>query len=95
MLAVIGSANHDPRQFPDAGRFDVGRDPNPHVAFGHGVHFCLGAPLARLEARVALTDLLGRLKNFRRASDEPWEPRPGSHVHGPTRLPIRFDPARI
>jgi cytochrome P450 len=94
VLAMIGSANRDPRQFLDAGRFDVTRDPNPHVAFGHGLHFCLGAPLARLEARIALADLLERVQNFRLAGDEPWEPRQGSHVHGPTRLPIRFEPGR-
>jgi cytochrome P450 len=93
-LAMIGSANHDPKVFDDPGRFDIARDPNPHIAFGHGVHFCLGAPLARLEARVALTELLGRLEWFERASDEPWEPRPGLHVHGPTRLPIRFRAAK-
>jgi cytochrome P450 len=92
VLPMIGSANRDPRQFPDAGRFDVGRDPNPHVAFGHGVHACLGAPLARMEARVALTDILERLKGFELASQEPWEPRKALHVHGPARLPIRFGP---
>ena len=92
VLAMIGSANRDPRQFRDADRFDVARDPNPHVAFGHGVHFCLGAALARVEAHVALADLLERLRSFRLASDQPWEPRRGSHVHGPTRLPIRFEP---
>jgi cytochrome P450 len=91
ILAMIGSANHDPRQFPDADRFDVARDPNPHIAFGHGPHFCLGAPLARLEARVALAELLGRLKDITLASDQPWEPRRGLHVHGPSRLPIRFE----
>jgi cytochrome P450 len=94
VLAMIGSANRDPRHFPDAGRFDVGRDPNPHIAFGHGLHFCLGAPLARLEARVALAELLERVKGFALASAEPWEPRKGSHVHGPSRLPIRFQPGR-
>ena len=91
VLAMIGSANRDPLQFPDADRFDIARDPNPHLAFGHGVHFCLGASLARLESRVALTELLGRLKGLALASDEPWEPRPGLHVHGPARLPIRFE----
>jgi cytochrome P450 len=93
LLAMIGSANHDPRIFPNADGFDIARDPNPHLAFGHGTHFCLGAPLARLEAKIALSDLLGRLRNIRLASDQPWEPRKGLHVHGPTRLPIRFEPA--
>jgi cytochrome P450 len=90
VLAMIGSANRDAKQFNDADRFDISRDPNPHVTFGHGVHFCLGAPLSRLEARIALTDLIERLSGFELASDQPWEPREALHVHGPTRLPIRF-----
>jgi cytochrome P450 len=94
VLAMIGSANRDPRQFRDAGRFDIARDPNPHIAFGHGIHFCLGAPLSRLEARIALADLLERVKGFALATDEPWEPRRALHVHGPARLPIRFTPGR-
>lgn len=53
VLPVIGSANRDPGHFADPARFDVGRDPNPHLAFGHGIHFCLGAALSRLEARIA------------------------------------------
>jgi cytochrome P450 len=89
VLAMIGSANRDAKQFNDADRFDISRDPNPHVTFGHGVHFCLGAPLSRLEARIALTDLLARLTHFELASDQPWEPREALHVHGPTRLPLR------
>ena len=91
LLAMIGSANRDPQVFTDANRFDITRDPNPHLAFGHGNHFCLGAPLARLEARVALTELLERLDGIGFASDAPWEPRKGLHVHGPTSLPIRFE----
>jgi cytochrome P450 len=91
VLPLIGSANRDPRQFPEPDRFDVARDPNPHIAFGHGIHFCLGASLARLEARVALADLLGRLRHFEPASADPWPPRDALHVHGPARLPIRFE----
>ena len=91
VLAMMGSANRDPKQFRDADRFDITRDPNAHLAFGHGIHFCLGAALARLEAKIALTEFLDRVKGFRLASDEPWEPRKGLHVHGPTRLPIFFD----
>lgn len=90
ILAMIGSANRDPKQFPAPNRFDITRDPNPHIAFGHGLHFCLGAALARVEARIALSDLLTRLKNIEPASTDPWEPRRGLHVHGPTHLPIRF-----
>jgi cytochrome P450 len=94
VLPMIGSANRDPKQFRDAGRFDITRDPNPHIAFGHGIHSCLGAPLARLEARIALADFLERVHGFELASDEPWEPRKAIHVHGPSRLPIRFRPGR-
>ncbi|HEV7226649.1 MAG TPA: cytochrome P450 [Pirellulales bacterium] len=90
VLAMIGSANRDPRHFEDPERFDITRDPNPHIAFGHGSHFCLGSPLARLEARIALADFLQRAKRFELAGDEAWEPRKGLHVHGPARLPIRI-----
>jgi cytochrome P450 len=90
VLPMIGSANRDSRQFRDADRFDITRDPNPHIAFGHGIHACLGAPLARLEARIALADLLERVHGFELASAEPWEPRKALGVHGPSRLPIRF-----
>jgi cytochrome P450 len=92
VLAMIGSANRDPKQFRDANRFDITREPNPHLAFGNGIHFCLGAPLSRLEARIALGDILERVTDFQLASEEPWQPRKGLHVHGPTRLPIRFHP---
>ncbi len=92
VLPMIGSANRDPKVFRDAGRFDVSRDPNPHLAFGHGIHSCLGAPLARLEARIALADFLERVQGFELASTEPWEPRQALQVHGPSRLPIRFRP---
>ncbi len=86
VLAVIGSANRDSQQFQAAAKFDITRDPNPHIAFGHGIHFCLGAPLARLEAKIALGDFLKRAKNFEPTGSEPWTPRKGFHVHGPTRL---------
>jgi cytochrome P450 len=92
VLAMIGSANRDPKIFKDAERFDITRNPNPHIAFGHGIHSCLGAALARMEARIALGDFLARIKNFERASNEPWEPRKALHVHGPSRLPIRLTP---
>jgi cytochrome P450 len=94
VLAMVGSANRDPRQFPDPNRFDITRDPNPHIGFGHGIHFCLGAPLARLESRIALGDFLERVKGFELTSDQPWEPRPAFHVHGPTHLRLRFEAGR-
>ena len=89
VLPVIGSANRDPEVFNDPGRFDIGRDPNPQIAFGHGAHFCLGAPLSRLEGRIALGDLLPWLPQMKLADSAPWEPRKALHVHGPTRLVVR------
>jgi cytochrome P450 len=93
VLLMIGSANRDPKQFRDPNRFDIAREPNPHIAFGHAIHACLGAPLARLEARISVNDLLERLKDIRLASTEPWPPRQATFVHGPASLPIRFEPA--
>lgn len=94
VLPMIGSANRDPLVFPEPQRFDIAREPNPHIAFGHGIHFCLGAPLARLEASIALPDVLSRLKGLELAGNEPWEPRSALHVLGPTRLRVRFEPTR-
>ena len=93
VLPMIGSANRDPRVFPNADKFEISRDPNPHLAFGHGIHACLGAALARLETKIVLSDFLARVKSFALASDTPWEPRKALHVLGPTRLPLRFEPA--
>ncbi|MEA2595276.1 MAG: hypothetical protein QOF01_1745, partial [Thermomicrobiales bacterium] len=57
---MVGAANRDPAQFPNPDELDVGRRPNRHLTFGHGIHFCLGAPLARLEASIAFASLLRR-----------------------------------
>lgn len=91
VLAMIGSANRDPGQFVRPNRFDVARSPNKHIAFGHGVHFCIGASLARLETGVALPALFDRLPGLALAQHAGWTPRPSFQVHGPTRLPVRFD----
>src|SRR5262249_17652785 len=64
VIPWIASANRDPAQFREPDRFDIGRTPNPHLAFGHGIHFCLGAPLARLEAKIALGMLLERYREI-------------------------------
>ena len=93
VLPMVGSANRDPKQFREPEKFDITRNPNPHIAFGHGIHSCLGAALARMESRIALSELLSRLTSLELASDQPWEPRKALHVHGPTHLPIRFKPA--
>jgi len=70
VLALIGSANRDERKFPDPDRFDLTRNAEGHVGFGFGVHFCLGSQLARLEARVAVEEILGRFPHLER-KDEP------------------------
>jgi cytochrome P450 len=90
VIVFLGSANRDERKFVDADHFDVARDPNPHVAFGVGIHFCIGAALARLEARVALESILERLHDIERADDAPLEPVPGAALHGVKRLQLRF-----
>jgi cytochrome P450 len=90
VVAWIGSANRDHSQFVAADQFLAVRTPNQHLAFGHGIHFCLGAPLARLEARIALTALVDRLPGLRRADDSPLEPMPSTIVYGVQHLPVTF-----
>ena len=82
-----GSANRDEKVFPRAGEFDVRRDPNPHLAFGYGVHFCLGANLARLEMRVLFEELLPRFATYELAGDVEWT-RSNRHT-GIRHLPLR------
>ena len=71
VMFLIGAANRDPAQFPNPNRLDVCREPNRHLAFGLGPHFCIGAPLARLEATIAFTTLLRRFPDLRLAQDVP------------------------
>ncbi len=94
VVAWIGSANRDPAQFPDADRFDIRRSPNRHLAFGHGIHFCLGAPLARLEAAVALSAMLERLGYLSVDRARRLSPLASTIVYGVRSLPVRFQPAR-
>lgn len=90
VLAWIGAANRDPAQFPQAATFDPARTPNRHLAFGNGVHFCLGAPLARLEAAVALNAVLDRLPDLRVAPDTVLDAIPSQIVYGVKALPVTF-----
>jgi cytochrome P450 len=71
IAALLGAANRDPEVFADPGRFDVGRSPNPHLGFGAGIHFCVGAPLARLELQTALRTLLARFPGLSLAGEPP------------------------
>jgi len=70
VMQVIGAANRDPEVFVDAERFDITRNPNPHIGFGRGIHFCLGAPLARIEAPIALAALLDRFPRMQLAREQ-------------------------
>lgn len=81
LMIWIAAANRDPRQFADPHVFDAGRDP-AHLAFGRGIHFCLGAPLARLEGRVALNILLDRFPNLRTDPDRAPEFLPSPNMTG-------------
>lgn len=88
VTAWIGSANHDEDQFERAEIFDIHRSVNRHIAFGHGIHFCLGAPLARLEAKIAMETMLTNLPHFKRQTDDPLSPIGSSIVYGVKSLPI-------
>lgn len=88
VMVWIAAANRDPRTFAGPDVFDPTRDPNPHVAFGRGIHFCVGAPLARLEGRVALNILLDRLPGLRTIPDDPPAFVPAPTMTGVNRLPL-------
>jgi cytochrome P450 len=87
VLFVIGAANRDDRRFPDADRFDIHRDALPHITFGYGIHFCLGAALARLEGRVALDEILQRFPEWE-VDEENARPASTSVLRGWDSLPI-------
>jgi len=90
VVAMIGSANHDESQFSDPDILDLTREPNRHVAFGQGAHFCIGAPLARLEGQIALTTLFRRFPELRLAqSAESLRWRKSLIVRGLEELPVQ------
>jgi cytochrome P450 len=88
IVLCLAAANRDPAVFDEPDRLDVGRSPNPHVAFGGGAHFCLGAPLARLEARVALRGLLDRFPDLHTTGTMRW--RPSFTIRGLNRLDLAW-----
>jgi cytochrome P450 len=86
---MLGAANRDPLQFPDPDRLDLQRQPNSHLSFAHGIHFCVGAPLARLEAQIGFATLLRRFPKLELADDAPrW--RPILAHRGLESLPVAF-----
>jgi cytochrome P450 len=85
----LAAANHDPAVYPDPHRFDITREDTHHQSFGGGVHYCLGAPLARLEAQIAVGTLVRRFPNIR-LSDEPVEYRKIPSFRGLARFVVRI-----
>ena len=97
VLVSLGSANRDPGRFPAPDVLDIGRGDGPNLGFGHGIHYCLGAPLARLEARVAFEELLGRHPGLRLAVDRDalaWAHGDGLVLRGLVSLPVVLGPSR-
>ena len=92
VMLLIGAANHDPRRFTAPERFDIGRTLERHLAFGFGVHFCLGARLARLEARVALEEIHARMPDYE-VDESGVSMVHTANVAGLATLPIRFTPS--
>ena len=90
VAALLGAANRDPAVFADPDSFDVARDPNPHVGFGAGLHFCLGAPLARIELQAALTALLDHAPDLALTADP--APRPTFVLRAYTAVPLTTRP---
>jgi len=93
VMLFYPSANRDSRVFENPDQLDVRRSPNPHLAFGFGPHFCLGASLARLELKVMFEQLLRRLPDIQLASAEPLEFRASNFISGPESMPVRFTPS--
>jgi cytochrome P450 len=95
IVIALSSANRDPSRYadPDPDQLDLGRDSSGHLAFGHGIHYCLGAPLARLEAEIAFGALLQRFGSIRLAVPaESLRWRPSTLIHGLEALPVRLLP---
>jgi cytochrome P450 len=89
LMVLLAAANRDPRRFPNPTSFDVAREPNDHVAFGEGIHFCLGAPLARLEGAIAVAAVLERFPKMRLAEPAaPLEYRGSLALRGLSHLPL-------
>lgn len=92
VYALANAANRDPRQFPDPDRLDVTRRPNRHLAFGHGIHFCLGAALARIEAQIAFGEMTRRFPDMELAT-ESFEWHDSLILRGLKKLPVAFTPS--
>ncbi|MFE3607564.1 cytochrome P450 family protein [Streptomyces goshikiensis] len=90
VLVSLAAADRDPARFAEPDRFDIRRAAQGHLAFGHGLHFCIGAPLARMEGHIAVRTLLERFPDLAENSDGPPIWLPGSLMRGVSRLPVRW-----
>jgi pimeloyl-[acyl-carrier protein] synthase len=91
LFLMIGAANRDPEQFSDPDKLDITRQENPHLAFGKGTHFCLGAALGRLEAQIAINTIVRRFNNLRLDTDHiEWHENPS--LRGMKSMPVAFNP---
>ncbi|WP_405900685.1 cytochrome P450 [Streptomyces sp. NBC_00727] len=91
VLVSLAGSDRDPARFPEPDRFDIRRDTRGHLAFGHGIHFCMGAPLARMEGRIAVRTLLERCPGLEADPDAaPFDWLPGTLIRGVRRLPVRW-----
>jgi cytochrome P450 len=91
-FVIVAAANRDPEQFPNPDVFDIAREPNAHLAFGEGIHYCLGAPLARMEGALAIGESLARFPRLRLAHPEQKIKYKGSYfLRGLSDLPMALE----
>jgi len=91
IFVLLAAANRDPAQFSEPEKFDIARSPNDHLAFGEGIHFCLGAPLARMEGAIAIGALLARYRRMRPAAPEaPLAYKGSFFLRGLASLPLEI-----
>ena len=93
MALLWGCANRDPAVFSAPERFDITRSPNQHVAFASGIHYCLGAPLARLEMRLTMETLMRRMRSLAIDTEKGYERIDNPLLRGMQRMPLVFEPA--
>ena len=92
VMLLYEGANFDETHFDDPERFDIARQPNEHVAFGFGAHYCLGQALARVELNAMFERLLVRLPDMKLGTDEPLPRRPANFISGLESMPVQFTP---
>ncbi len=94
VLAYVGAANRDPTRFADPGRLNIARPDNRHLSLGHGPHFCIGAPMVRIQMQVLLRELLATFPAFSIVADQDLDWNTNLGFRGFRRLPVRFHQGR-